>query len=353
MIRYEEQRGISQIYIGYELQLSPSRSLVVHLCRAVAAPGPLEERIKELTGRLKAVTDENHNLQGVVMQAHSKIEKQDGRIATLEGIISKKDAAYTELIRKLEAAQAKPGSDSDMPDSETELKKEVGQLRESLGVVRAVEGELRRQSAEKDSRITAAASIVEQLKQATEQLQEEKKFKEADSARLRKENTELHAQVAEAMRLLNAQEESITRLQKQLRAAAVQPMTMDSPEAQVSGSPTLRTSFFRVRGCFVALQILSQEMRRFAIEACVVLGTQSAEEGADVASGSAEAVLGFFVRKSGYGSFTEADMSLERLADVTFIGEVGAGNPTIRPESRKRLRWTISTVDERAVGWRD
>jgi myosin heavy subunit len=264
----------------------------------VAAPGPLEERIKELTGRLKAVTDENHNLQGVVMQAHSKIEKQDGRIATLEGIISKKDAAYTELMRKLEPAQAKPGSDSDMPDSETELKKEVRQLRESLGVVRAVEGELRRQSAEKDSRITAAASIVEQLKQATEQLQEEKKFKEADSARLRKENTELHAQVAEAMRLLNAQEESITRLQKQLRAAAVQPMTMDSPEAQASGSPTLRNVFAMIHGFALSRSILC---KRDAIEACGVLGTQSAEEGADVASGLAEAVLGIVTRKRGCG----------------------------------------------------
>jgi predicted nuclease with TOPRIM domain len=308
MIRYEEQRGI---YIGYEPQLSPSRSLVVHLCRDVAAPGPLEERIKELTGRLKAVTDENHNLQGVVMQAHSKIEKQDGRIATLEGIISKKDAAYTELIRKLEAAQAKPGSDSDMPDSETELKKEVRQLRESLGVVRAVEGELRRQSAEKDSRITAAASIVEQLKQATEQLQEEKKFKEADSARLRKENTELHAQVAEAMRLLNAQEESITRLQKQLRAAAVQPMTMDSPEAQASGSPTLRNVFAMIHGFPLLHSILCN---RNAIEACGVLGTQSAEEGADVASGLAKAVLGTLRETGVMGSIVEAGHAPYRVA---------------------------------------
>lgn len=69
-------------------------------------------------------------------------------------------------------------------------------------------------------------------------MQEEKKLKEAETVRVRRENEELHAQVAEAMRLLNAQEESIVALQKQIPTPAdpaATPAVIESAEAQASG----------------------------------------------------------------------------------------------------------------------
>ncbi|GAQ77569.1 hypothetical protein KFL_000010180 [Klebsormidium nitens] len=201
-----------------------------------APPAALAATVAELEKKLAEVTAENTALQTTVKAARADAEKQEVRIATLESIISKKDAAHTELAAQLEAARK--GTEGEGSHSDSELKNEVRQLREALEVVHAVEGELRRQSAEKDSRITAAASIVEQLKQATEHLQEEKKLKEAETVQLRRENGELHAQVAEAMRLLNAQEESIAALQKQLQTAAdpVSPPVIEAAEAQAARS---------------------------------------------------------------------------------------------------------------------
>lgn len=140
--------------------------LLERRCRSAPAAA-LEATIKDLEKQLAEVTVENTELQKAVTIARSDAEKQKARIATLEGILSKKDAAHTELAVQLGGGQKGPEGEG----SPSELKKEVRQLREALEVLHAMEGELRRQSAEKDSRITAAASIVEQLKQATEHLQ--------------------------------------------------------------------------------------------------------------------------------------------------------------------------------------